>query len=364
MPADMDPTILIVDDEAANIVLLERILRRAGYDNVVSTTDPTQVEPYFVTFRPDLILLDLHMPELNGFALMERLSPKIGPGDYVPILVLTGDLTSKSKQRALTGGAKDFLIKPFDKAEVLARVANLLDTRALHVALRNSNEVLEEKVRERTADLWDAVHHLEQTQQELRLAQEETIHRLSLAAEFRDHETSRHIQRMSAYCALLVAQAGFGGERTEAVRLASHMHDIGKIAVPDAILLKPGKLTEEESAVMKTHAEIGHRILHGSKSEVATLGAEIAWAHHEKVDGSGYPRGLKGDEIPVEGRIAAVADVFDALTTDRVYRKAFPLFEAISLMKDGRGKHFDGDLLDLFLDSMDLVLQAKQELDE
>jgi len=361
---ERDPKILIVDDERANVVLLERLLAQSGYSAVVSTMDSTQVTSLYTTLEPDLILLDLRMPVLDGFGVMQQLSKLVPPGDYLPILVLTADVTAESKQKALTSGAKDFLTKPLEPTEVVARVGNLLETRSLHLRLRRHNELLEEKVRERTADLWEAVSKLERAEKDLRLAQEETIHRLSLAAEFRDDETSRHIERMSRYCALLARRMGEDERRSELLRIASKMHDIGKIGVPDAILLKPGKLTSEEFEIMQQHADMGYQILRGSESEIASTGAVIAWTHHEKVDGSGYPRGLKGDDIPIEGRIAAVADVFDALTTDRIYRKAFPLPEALAIMREGRGQHFDAYLLDLFLDSIDVALAAKHEFDD
>lgn len=359
-----DQTILIVDDEPANVRLLERLLQKAGYEHVYSTTDSTDVKVLYPQIEPDLILLDLHMPVLDGFAIMRYLAAVIATDDYRPVLVLTADVTPTIKHRALEGGAQDFLTKPFDPPEVLARVGNLLETRFLHVQLRRHNELLEEKVRERTADLWSAVGKLEIAEKELRLAQEETIHRLSLAAEYRDDETSRHLERMSRYCALLGSKMGADRWRSDVFRIASKMHDIGKIGVPDSILLKPGKLTPEEFDIMKQHASIGYQILRDSRSELASTGATIAWTHHEKIDGTGYPLGLSGDEIPIEGRIAAIADVFDALTTNRVYRKAFTLPEALKIMQEGRGNHFDAELLDLFLESLDEVLTTKEKLDE
>lgn len=360
--ADGSHRILVVDDEPGNVLVLEELLRLAGYRDVRSTTDPTQAEPLFRAFEPDLVLLDLHMPVLDGFEVMSRLSASTGPDDFVPILVLTADVTAESRRAALEGGAKDFVTKPFDHVEVLARVGNLLDTRALHVQLRRQNETLEDSVRARTAELADVVQRLELAEQDLRLAQEETIHRLSLAAEFHDEETSRHIERMSRYCAILAGRAGAGERETELLRIAAKMHDIGKLGIPDAILRKPGRLTAAELDVMKGHAAIGHEILNGSRSELGRIGAMLAWTHHEKVDGSGYPRGLHGGEIPLEGRIAAVADVFDALTTDRVYRPAFSLEDALAIMREGRGTHFDPELLDLFLGALDEVLDTRARL--
>lgn len=352
--------VLIVDDEAANVLVLERLLSLTGYRNVRSTTDPTEVETLCESFRPDVILLDLHMPRLDGFEVMKRLFREAEPDEYLPVLVLTADITHKSKRAALEGGAKDFVTKPFDHAEVLARVGNLLETRFLHQQLRRHNERLEDEVRIQTADLAEAVRRLEVAESDRRLAQEETIHRLSLAAEYRDDETSRHIERMSRYCAILASGAGWEDRETELLRMASKMHDIGKLGIPDSILLKRGRLTREEYEVMKGHADIGHQILRESRSELANMGAMLAWTHHEKIDGTGYPRGLRGEEIPIEGRIAAIADVFDALTTNRVYRPALSLDESLTIMREGRGRHFDAELLDVFLeDSMDQVLAAK-----
>jgi putative two-component system response regulator len=354
--------ILVVDDEPSNVLLLQHMLEQAGYGDVRATTDPRTVEELYGTFRPDIILLDLHMPVMDGFAVMQRLSQLIESGEYLPILVLTADVTQKSKQAALEGGAKDFVTKPFDQAEVLARVGNLLATRALHAQLRRHNEVLDATVRERTAELEHVVQRLAAAERDTRLAQEETIHRLSLAAELRDDATSRHIERMSRYCAILARRAGQDERQIELLRIAAKMHDIGKLAIPDAILLKPGRLTARELEVMKTHPDIGHQVLDGSKSELASTGAMLAWTHHEKVDGSGYPRGLRGADIPLEGRIAAIADVFDALTTDRVYRDAFSISEAVSIMRDGRGTHFDAQLLDLFLESLDPMLATRERV--
>jgi len=360
-PSPRAGRILLVDDEPANVLVLERLLELAGYRDVRSTTDPTAVAALYGSWRPDLIVLDLHMPVLDGFGVMERLGELIAADDYVPVLMLTAEAGQKVKRAALERGAKDFVTKPFDHAEVLARVANLLATRSLHLQLRDHNQALEQRVHERTAELREAVAGLELAQADLRLAQEETIHRLSLAAEYRDDETSRHLERMSRYCAILAARSGHDERESELLRVAAKMHDIGKLGIPDAILLKPGRLTTDEFDTMRGHADIGHRILEGSRSQLARTGATIAWTHHEKVDGTGYPRGLRGEEIPLEGRIAAIADVFDALTSDRVYRPAFPLPGALETMREGRARHFDAALLDVFLDSLDHVLAAREQ---
>lgn len=357
-------TIVIVDDEPANIQLVERFLTLNGYQNIHGTSDPTQASRLYEELLPDLIMLDLNMPTLDGFGVMAQLNELIDAGDYVPILVLTADISQATKQRALVEGAKDFITKPFDPPEMMARVTNLLDARLLHLQLRQHNENLEKKVADRTAALWETIGQLERTQKDLRLAQEETIHSLSLAAEYRDDETSRHIERMSRYCAVTADAIGFDQGRLETVRVAAKMHDVGKIGVPDRILLKPGKLTPDEYESIKAHAKIGYDILSGTTSDLGKTAAAIAWTHHEKVDGTGYPRGLVGEQIPVEGRLAAVADVFDALTTHRVYRRAFSLPEALDIMREGRDTHFDGLILDLFFDRLPEVLSLKQKLDE
>ena len=223
---------------------------------------------------------------------------------------------------------------------------------------------LEEMVRARTGEMWNYVAELEKAKRDLWLLQEETVQRLSLVAEFRDDETQGHVMRMSHYCALVADRLGLDPDRCEQIRMASALHDVGKIGVPDHILMKPGPLNDEEWAVMQRHCEIGHRILSGSQSDVLNLAATIALTHHERVDGSGYPQGLRDDAIPLEGRIAAIADVFDALTTNKVYRPAKSMTEAIDIMVEGRGHHFDPTLLDLFLSEKSRILGIKERFAE
>ncbi len=348
--------ILVVDDSEMNARLLERVLTGAGFSHVTTTTDPQAVIPMFLEHAPDLLLLDLHMPLLGGFGVMSELQSLIPADSYFPILVVTGDETADAKQRALQVGGKDFLTKPFDPTEIVLRVKNLLQTRFLHMELQVQNVVLEARVRERTAALQGAVGGLERSLTELRLSREETVRRLATVAELRGVETGEHVRRLSHYCALLAERMGQLPERCELLRLASQMHDLGNIALPDAILLKEGTLDQRERAEMQTHANIGYEILSDSQSELLKLGATIARSHHERVDGSGYPQGLVGEAIPLEARITAVADVFDALTSDRVYRKAFPLPDALEIMERGRGTHFDPNILDVFLSSLDDIL--------
>lgn len=351
-----EANILIIDDQPADVTLLRQLLASAGYARVDAATDSAAAVDRVQALDPDLIVLDLHMPGVDGFEVMRRITAELHPGQLLPILVLTADVDPAVKHRALGAGATDFLAKPMDHTELLLRVRNLLRTRSLHRELDQQNERLKEHVRERTAHLWEAINRLQATEEELRSSYEETVHRLAAAAEFRDEETGQHIQRMSRYASLLADSAGLSPERCRALQLAATMHDVGKIGVPDGILLKAMRLSAEEFAQVEQHTTIGHGILEGSRSELLRLAATIAWTHHERWDGGGYPRGLSDSDIPLEGRIAAVADVFDALTTDRIYRPAFPLGKAIEMMRAERGAHFDPDLLDLFLASMDEVV--------
>ena len=356
--------ILIVDDAPANVRLLEKLLEADGYTNIVSTTDPTTVLRLCAQKEPDLIITDLRMPLVDGFELLTRIRETFADGGYLPVLVLTADGDDAAKEKSLKLGANDFLTKPFNRTEVLLRVKNLLETRALHQELRDYNQDLEAKVKDRTARLWNAVTQLELTEKQVRLSQQETVTRLSIAAEFRDDETARHIRRMSHYCGLLAERVGMDHKRADLLRIASEMHDVGKIGIPDHILLKPGRLTPDERTIIEQHPDIGYRILRDSESELLRVAATVALSHHERVDGRGYPNGLKGDEIRLEARIASIADVFDALTTDRVYRDAMELGRALEIMKEGRGTQFDPEVLDLFFESLDDILEIKRVNDD
>ena len=320
--------ILIVDDEQTNISLLEQILAREGYVNVHSTTDPHEVFSHFVDAEPDLLLLDLMMPEMSGFDVMERLSYLVPTETFLPILILTADATNQTKRKALSGEATDFLTKPFDQTEVVLRIRNLLTTRLLH-------RTLDERVRERTAQLAES--------------QIEVLLRLARAAEFRDDDTGQHTQRVGHTAALLAQQLGLPEDQIELIRQAAPLHDVGKIGISDLILLKPGKLTDEEFATMKTHAAIGAALLSGGNSELVQMAERIAGTHHERWDGRGYPNNLAGESIPVEGRILAVADVFDALTHERPYKKAWLVAEAIAEIQSQSRRQFDPAVIDAFL---------------
>lgn len=321
------PRVLIADDEPPSLLLLEKMLRSAGYVHLLGTTDARSVLPLYAEFRPDLLLLDLHMPGMTGFEVMARLREGAGPDSYFPVLVLTADTTAQTRERALSGGATDFLTKPFDRVEVLLRVRNLLTTQALHRRLEGQNRLLERRVRERTEDLEEA--------------RVEVLERLSRAAEYRDDDTGRHTLRVGQTSAELARALGLPADEVELIWRAAPLHDLGKIGIPDAVLLKPGRLTADEAALMRGHTTIGGRILGGSRSPVLRLAEKVALTHHECWDGSGYPLGLSGEAIPLAGRIVSVADVFDALTHNRPYKKAWPADAAAAEIERLAGQKFD-----------------------
>jgi putative two-component system response regulator len=349
MPESIHTTamILIVDDQEANVRLLEKILKRAGYANLSSIRDSRQVLASFIERQPDLILLDLDMPHLDGIGVMRQLAPHIPEGEYIPILVITADILPAARQTALSIGAKDFLTKPFDAAEVLLRIHNLLETRCLYVKLQNLNETLEAKVRERT--------------QELEEAQFEMLERLARAAEFRDNDTGEHTQRVGQLAGNLARAAGLPEQQCELIRQAAKLHDIGKIGIPDKILLKPGILLPEEVAQMRFHTVWGAKILAASRFPIVQLAAEIAMYHHEKWDGTGH-NGMSGEQIPLAARIVALADVFDVLTHARPYKEAWPLEDALAEIKSQSGRLFDPKLVEMFLgDRFQSSLSCLQE---
>lgn len=330
--------ILVVDDEEDNVAALDRLLRWAGYPWIRTTTRPTEVLDLFRQIQPDLVLLDLHMPEINGFQILRMLGAMTQAEEYLPVLVLTGDSDPEMRQRALAAGARDFVTKPFETTEVLLRIKNLLETRTLHLKLHRHAEELEQRVEERT--------------RELAQAQLEILKRLALAAEYRDDITGQHAERVGALSAVLAEELGLPREDVELIRLAAPLHDVGKIGIPDAILMKPGSLTPEEYAMMKTHTDVGARILSGSSFPILQMARTIAHSHHERWDGKGY-MGLSGEDIPIEGRIVAVADVFDSLTNERPYKGAMSVDDTVELIRSERGQHFDPRVVDAFMQAFD-----------
>lgn len=341
--------ILVVDDNQANLDLLDMVLGIAGFCDVDLTIDPTKVMEMQEAKSYDLVLTDLRMPVMDGFAVLEALR-QADEQSILPILVVTAQTDSDSRLRALELGASDFLLKPFDKTEVLNRVVNMLTTRWLYLQQLNINHDLEEKVAARTQELSETTAYV--------------IRSLGRAAEFRDNETGMHVLRMSHFCARVAEELGHDRKAVELLKQASTMHDVGKIGIPDHILLKPGPLDEREFGVMRTHAVIGAEILSGSDSDLLVLARIIAETHHEKWDGSGYPKGLAGEDIPLEGRIVALCDVFDALTSERPYKKAWLVEDAVAHIQRAAGSHFDPALVEAFSAVLPDILDLRERFKE
>lgn len=325
--------ILIVDDDPSEVGVLRRILHDAGFTRVESTTDPGDAAALYVKLRPDLILLDLEMPEPDGLAVLDQLN-QIAEASYLPVLMLVGEMTPEARREAISRGAKDFAVRPFHGEEVLLRIRTLLETRFLYLQIQTQNQILEAKVRERT--------------RELEAAQIEIIDRLARAAEFRDDNTGQHTERVGQMAALLARQIGLPDPQVSLIRRAAALHDVGKIGIPDSILMKLGTLTTDEFGLVKTHTTIGARILSGSQYALMRLAEQIAFSHHERWDGNGY-EGISRSSIPLAGRIVAIADVFDALTQKRPYKPAWPVSDAIAEVDRQRGQQFDPELVDAFL---------------
>lgn len=342
------PQLLIVDDDDALRRWEERVVRDNGY-TCDGACDAEDARARLQNDSYRLALLDVNMPGESGIDLLSQIR-RDHPD--VAVVMVTGEDSTELAITAIELGAYGYLVKPVGSGELLINVANALHRRRSEAQSRRVLESLQAAVAKRDDALAEALQDLELAETKVWVSQAETILRLARLMEFRDEETGHHLHRMSAYCELLARRIGLSAERCEIVRLASQLHDVGKVAVPDSILLKPGKLTPEEFEIIKGHAETGYQLLAGSTSEVVRLGAVIARSHHERWNGSGYPRGLAGEDIPLEGRIAAVADVFDALTSDRVYRSALSVKATVKMMSDERGRHFDPSLLDAFLPAL------------
>ena len=329
------PRILAADDDAGALRVLERILARAGFAEVRTTLDGLEVPALFRQFAPDLVVLDLHMGEVEGTDVIRSLRPMIPEGSYLPILVVSGDLTREARIGALAEGAVDFISKPYAVEEVLLRVRNHLHTRSLHLSVAGQNRELERKVQERT-------HELEETAWEV-------LERLARAAELRDDDTGLHTRRVAELSARIAAAMGLPEAEVEMIRRTAPLHDVGKIGIPDGVLLKPGTLNDGEWALMKRHTAIGAQILSAGRSEMVRMAEAIALGHHERWDGGGYPQAVSGDAIPLCARIVALADVYDALSSDRPYRPAWPRDRVLAEIAAGRGTHFDPAVVDAFL---------------
>jgi len=354
--------VMVVDDEPTNIKVVQRLLQLAGYANFVTTTDSTAALELIRKQLPDIVLLDLMMPGVSGLEILSEIRSD-DTLSFLPVIILTAATDRETKLQSLELGATDFLGKPLDPSELVARIRNVLTVKSYEDRLLHHSQNLEEAVRQRTADL-------EKSRQEL-------IHCLARAAEFRDDDTGNHVLRVGKFVRLVAEKLGLPEDEAELLEQASQLHDVGKIGIPDALLLKPGKLTKEEFAAMQEHCHYGQHILNpasdhddtrmwkhtqlGAKilevgsSPILELAVSIALSHHEWWDGTGYPLGLAGEEIPLEGRITAVADVFDALSSKRCYKEAYSLEESLQIMRQERGTHFDPTVLDAFLSRQDEV---------
>lgn len=330
----LNAKILAIDDNMLNLQILKKILTTAGFINLTIDTDSTRTLGLYQEIQPDLLLLDLNMPVMTGFDVMEQLAANT-PNDYLPILILSAE-DEQARLKALGCGAKDFLHKPYQASEVLLRSRNIIEVRLLYKQIKFQNLSLEAQIEARTQEL-----------QQTRL---DVIRRLAHAAELRDTDTGEHIIRMSQYAQQLSKVLGFTPAQSEMLLNTAPLHDVGKIAIPDSILLKAGKLDSAEFNIMKSHTTIGSKILSGSNSAFLKMAETIALTHHERFDGSGYPKGLKGQEIPLIGQICAVADVFDALTSIRPYKNAWTVEAAIAEIQRLKGSNFDPKVVDAFCD--------------
>jgi putative two-component system response regulator len=369
LQAVKEACIVIVDDESLNIDVVQGYLEMDGYRHVVSTSDATAALPLIAQLHPDLVLLDIHMPQVDGLQILKatRCDPALA---HIPVVILTATSDHAMKLQALQAGAIDLLSKPVHQGELLARIRNVLTVKAYHDRLQRYSEELETAVRKRTA--------------ELEASRLEVIHGLARAAEFRDDDTGQHILRVGRYARIIGEQLGLSAELLDILEPAAQLHDVGKIGIPDAILLKPGKLTPEEyeviqkhcgfgkkiaecppsreAEVVREHAELGARIMDIGGSPILSMAKRIALTHHERWDGTGYPLGLAGEDIPLEGRITAVADVFDALSSKRVYKPAFPLKQCFEILRESRQTQFDPAVVDAFFAGKDDIVAVQIEL--
>ncbi len=357
--------IAVIDDQPINIKIIQKYLRMVGYERFISVTDSRRAEETVLNERPDVVLLDLIMPHVDGLEVLDRLRRRDELAD-LPIIVVTAVGEQDTKIEALRRGATEFLQKPVHSAELQVRVRNALLIKAYHDNLRNYASRLEQEVSRRTAELVQA--------------HREVVQCLATVGEYRDNETGYHTHRVGCYAEIIARHLGMGVEFCALIHDAATLHDIGKVAIPDRILLKPGKLDEEEFAAMKRHCEygrnvcappqrptmpslsaishtaLGRHIAGTCSSPLMRMAATIAFTHHERWDGTGYPSGLKQQEIPIEGRITAVADVFDALTSTRPYKPAFSVDHSLEIINQGRGSQFDPEVLDAFFSGIEQVL--------
>jgi putative two-component system response regulator len=331
-----------VDDNATNLAFLESLLGYSGYTDIRKTTDALAALEIYSEWHPQMIILDIHMPRMTGYEVLAALRAKGLEDELTPVLIFTADCTPETRRRALDAGAADFLTKPGEATEILLRVRNFLRMRDMYERLNDQNHTLEDLVAERT--------------RELEKAQEEMIERLAHAVEYRDDETGGHAMRVGKLSAAIAEKLGFDVEDVRRVKLASFVHDIGKIGIPDAILLKAGKLDDDEYRTMREHTRIGSSLLGHGSCPLVIAAESVSISHHERWDGAGYPSGLAGEDIPIFGRIVAVADVYDALVSKRPYKAAMSHDDAVAEIVRNSGKQFDPNVVDAFVEIVARVL--------
>jgi putative two-component system response regulator len=374
----LDSKILIVDDQDTNVRVVRRYLQLENYRNVYGLTDPLRALASIEDLRPDLLLLDIMMPEISGIALLQQLR-ETEYGKHLPVIILTTAQDQATKTRALNLGATDFLGKPIEPIELIPRIRNALLTKHTMDALQTQTQKLEELVKERT-------EAIQQRTRELEASRLEVLYCLGRACEYRDNDTGHHVVRVGRYVGMLGRAVGLDEETAELYELAAPLHDVGKIGVPDAILLKPERLTPEEYelikrhsaygkhtldtmasehwSILKAHTSIGEEIFGQCRSPILRTAATIALTHHERWDGAGYPLGLAGEDIPLGGRLTAVADVFDSLTCKRPYKPPLPVDRCFDIMIAEREKQFDPQLLDAFVDMRKEIVEIQIQLAE
>lgn len=342
----MQRTVYVADDVSINIELVESVFRNdPGLLIRKAENGKELMQSIEANGAPDLLILDLMMPVMDGFDVLERLKT-VRAARYFPIIVLSALTDKQSIVRALSMGADDYVTKPFFVEELKARVGNMLKLKERDECMNTSLDVME-------SNLIEKLQMIEQTQVEV-------IIRLGKAAEFRDDETGKHIERVTSYVDLITEKLGMNREQRMMMQYAAPMHDVGKIGIPDGVLMKAGKLTADEFKIIKLHTVIGGRILSGTALPLLELAKEIAVSHHERWDGCGYPLGLKGDAIPISGRIVAITDVFDAITSQRVYKAAWPIDKAVEYIGDMKGKQFDPEVVDVFFDIKDEIVKVRE----
>ena len=350
--------IMVVDDEPEFRFLHAELLKAFGYSVTVAADGVEALA--LMTPSVDLIVMDGEMPKMDGFevARLIRSDPLVGD---VPIVMVTGLAGRKDRLRAFDLGINDFVNKPVDPDELRLRIRWLVSLKIAQDEIKAHRRSLEETVEIRTRELQEALVEVEAARRRTHEAHMDTIHRLTLAGEYKDRDTADHVERIGRFSEVVARGMGLPPKTVDVVRNAAPLHDVGKVGIPDAILLKPGRLEPDEWAVMRAHTTMGAQILAHSGSDVIQMGASIALAHHERWDGGGYPNGIGGQEIPLEARICAVVDFFDALTVDRPYRRAMPDDEVIQMMIDASGKHFDPDILGVFLDAREEINRVQTE---